>query len=950
MINKAKYIFLTSIAVLLVLMTIVSCKTTKKREDVSKFGKFYQNTNSYYNGYFNANEIYQNVLFNFNQQHKDNYQRILALYPYMDIENPKSQNTDLDKVIEKMGRDINLHRAADWVDDCYLMIGKAQFLKQDYEKAQKTFEYFYDQMNPAFKNSKSTTKIKESKKKTDIQKDKEKKKKAKEKAKAKAKAKSSKSKKSSANKNNVTKKDSIVVSEIKPVIPKNEHVKGTKKSWETYNEALLWMARTYVERDRYHNANFLLQRLDSEHLSDGLTEDVNVFKAFFALKQKNYEEAANSLKKAVEYSDQNKHKARYTFILGQIYQKLNRPNDAYEMFKKVGKYKPDYDLEFNAKLKQLENYKGDNQNYAKKELEKFLKEEKYLDYKDIIYYTIAEAAFNNKNITEALEYYNKSLRANTNNPHLKAECYYRLGMMSFENQKFVLAKNYLDSTLVSLSKNDERYLDISNLASNLKEIAVNLENITLQDSLIRISQMSKEDQKSLATSIRKKQLEEEEKRKKQEKENAKKSSLMHREGAISMAEGSMMDPKGKMTNSSFFAYNEAINTAGKIEFRKNWGAIRLEDDWRRSNKSGTSISEENNPSSEEFQISESELNSILSAVPKNEEQLANAQSKIKFSMLQLGILYREKLKDYQKSSEILENLISKYPGFEEECKAMYYLQMSYIDLGQKSKAENIVVQMSSKYPECTYTKILTDPEFLKNINLAENSKSKYYNAILEDYNKGDYNSASTKIQKAPGNMVADTKYQIKLDLLKAKLKGNLEGKDAYILALEDFTKQYPDSPESVNVRETLRFLKGDQNAFNKLIYTEGGEDFVFEEDKMHYIIVLVKNVDNSKFEQIKGSIAEYCNKNYKEEKLKLSNIYLDNNGTDQIILLRKFDTATQSLQFYNQVLKDKSIFVTENVDYELFSVSQRNYREIIKQKTLDSYRSFFQKAYLKKDK
>ncbi|MBK7095692.1 MAG: hypothetical protein IPH57_11820 [Saprospiraceae bacterium] len=136
-----------------IFLSVSSCKTTKKREDVSKAAKAYQNTTSYYNGYFNADELYQNSLMVLNQSYKDDYQKILPLYTYRAVASTKSVAQDLDKVVEKLSRVINLKRASEWVDDSYLLIGKAQYLKQDFEKAQKTFEYFSDEMNPAFKKS-----------------------------------------------------------------------------------------------------------------------------------------------------------------------------------------------------------------------------------------------------------------------------------------------------------------------------------------------------------------------------------------------------------------------------------------------------------------------------------------------------------------------------------------------------------------------------------------------------------------------------------------------------------------------------------------------------------------------------------------------------------------------------------------------------------------------------
>lgn len=920
-----------------ILISVSSCKTTKKREDVSKAAKAYQNTTSYYNGYFNAEELYQNSLNVLNQTYKDDYQKILPVYTYRAVASTKPVSQDLDKVVEKLSRVINLKRASDWVDDSYLLLGKAQYLKQDFEKAEKTFEYFSDEMNPAFK--KSLAKL--AKKKSDKTNDKNKSKKQN------TKVKNKKVLKKDLAKNEVKNTE---VPELTTNQPKTIHSIGTPKDWNTYNEGLIWMAKTYIERDKLAGANYLISRLESEPMEDDLKKDFYLLKSYYYLEQKKYDEAIKPLISAVGFASSSKEKARYSYILGQLFEKQNNTKEAYEYFKKVGEYKPDYDLEFNAKLKLLKNYSGKSDEYAMKELKQLLNEDKYAEYLDIIYYTMGEAQFNKNNIPEAITSFNLSLRNNNGNSPLKAETYYKLGNIKFDNQEFVMAKKYFDSCLVVMAKNDERYNNTQNLSSNLTEIAINLETITLQDSLIKISKMSKDEQMALATGIRKKQLEEEVKRKTAEKNVsrnlANNSQLAMADGQMGL-QGKTMD---RINASSFFAYNETARKTGVDEFIKKWGNIRLEDNWRRSNKSSSDYFEETKISADEIKLTDTEMNAILGNYPRNPEQVEEAELKIRNAMLQLGILYREKLLNYDKSVEILEKLLNRFSGFTDECKAMYFLQMSYKDIGKFENAESWVSKMKNTYPDCVYSKILTDPEFTKKANKARDTKAIYYENIYNAFTSGNYDAVQTMINKSPVDLIADQKYKIKIDFIQAKITGKTKGKDEYILALEDFLKQYPDSKEAISVRETLRFIKGDKDTFSKLIYEENIEEFTYEGDKMHYIVVIIKEISDQDIEEVKTTIANYNNTYYKLDRLKLSNIYFDTKGVDQIILMRKFDTAEGAMKYYNDVKKQSSDFIRGDLKYEIFAISQKNYREIIKQKSVEKYKIFFNKNYIEQQK
>ena len=97
----------------------------------------------------------------------------------------------------------------------------------------------------------------------------------------------------------------------------------------------------------------------------------------------------------------------------------------------------------------------------------------------------------------------QSLNTNGRNNNQKAEAYYRLGRLFFEEEAFIDAKAYYDSTLMVMPTSDDRYQEVKKSVNDLTDIAANLELIILQDSLIRISQMTEEERLELASTIKK---------------------------------------------------------------------------------------------------------------------------------------------------------------------------------------------------------------------------------------------------------------------------------------------------------------------------------------------------------------------------------------------------------------------------------------------------------------
>src|SRR5690606_24575990 len=131
-----------NITLLSLIITLTACTVTKQKSDVSGIKRFYHNLTARYNGYFNANELIVKSENTLNEQVPPDYSKLLPVFPYMEAPNPSAVFADCDLVIEKLSRVVALHGESYWVDDSYLLVGKSQFLKQDYETAEQSLLYF----------------------------------------------------------------------------------------------------------------------------------------------------------------------------------------------------------------------------------------------------------------------------------------------------------------------------------------------------------------------------------------------------------------------------------------------------------------------------------------------------------------------------------------------------------------------------------------------------------------------------------------------------------------------------------------------------------------------------------------------------------------------------------------------------------------------------------------
>ncbi|GJM36617.1 MAG: hypothetical protein DHS20C18_56180 [Saprospiraceae bacterium] len=946
-------------------------------------GKLYHNTTSKYNGYFNANELLEASTLQLEAQHQDNYNKILEMYKYVAADNPQVVASDLDKAMEKVSVVVNLHRQSIWTDDCYLLLGKAQFLKQDYETAEETFRYMVDEFSPsamAKKNKKLKKRKKgkagddgaepQKKSKKQVAKEKKKKAKARKKANKQAKKNRKNNKKGKSRKKTTDKKDTKpVTKEEKPSVTETTvdeedipftgmiHLTDTDQSIESdpegyfmkhrpaYQESVLWLCKTLIERDRNSEAMRLLAQLEKDAKTfPDIRREAAALKAYNSIRRKNYAQAVTQLNEAIELEKNGRTKARYAYIIGQLQQKQGNGDAAYAAFESVLKHNPTFEMEFSSKLKMAQNAwlsgKGTAAD-AIQNLEKMLNEDKNADFKDQIYYALADIALKQGNRQEALKNLSLSLQNSLSNRSQRSEAYYALGNLFFENEDYVSAKSYFDSTLLVMPNTDERYGEVDRMAKNLSDIADRIMLIELQDSLLSIGRLSDDEKKAMALEIKEK-----EEAKRQAAQAAQAQKETSTPGKYTSVNGRRPGGTALTKESSFFAYDARAVKRGKREFERKWGARELVDDWRRSNRTGSDLAnlEEEFTEIPSATLDDEEVAKLLGDIPSSPGEIAIAEVKIKEAMYELGGLYRERLKNNKKCIEVLEKLNEKYPGNNYELESWYLLYLTHKDEGNHAIAQTYYDKIQGKFPTSNYAQMLKDPDFAAKFLNEEKRQNLQYNEIYSYFDQGKYNVAFERSKEMMDKLLGQHPLKPRYALLVAMCTGNIQGKEAYVTQLQEVIARYPDTPEQKRAKEILRIL-GVTSARLPGEEKEEKSDFEFKENELHYIIIVFN--EDIRLTENKAKVSDYNREYHKLDKIRISNVYLGKENDVPVLVLRRFKDKNEAMKYYYGVEKNKGDFIDSKISYTMYAVAQSNYRNILKAKTVEGYDGFFRQNYLK---
>jgi tetratricopeptide (TPR) repeat protein len=949
--------------VLLCMIFVTACVTTKKKgQETSKGKKAYHSFTNKYNYWFNADELYKLTTDKLEEQHKDNYSQILEIYPEAAAD-PTGVRADLDKVIQKSAKGISLHRPGTWTDDNYGLMGKAQFLKRDFETAEATYKFIKEEQDPQ-RSSKSKLKSKKSSKQktSDRKKAAAKKKKeaaAKKKAAAKERKKKAAAKKKAAKNKKKGGKSTPKATETKKPAetakPKDsEELKLTGTNpydqpmgrTHDFPSAMIWYGRTLTERDKYNEAEFLFRELwEDRYFPKSLHDELATAEARLLIKQKKYEQAIEPLSKAVELTTSKKRRARLSYVLAQLHERSGRYQDAYAAYEKVLDSKPAYEMEFNARMQQ--NAAGwangkTNSDAALKNYERMASDAKNQEYRDQLYYSMATIALKDGNKKDGISYLRKSLSYNKNNTAQRAEAYLKLADLYFEDEQFVQAKAYYDSTLTVLPADDVRHKRATEYAANLKDIARLIQTIAANDSIVRVFNMSDDERKDLVKAIKKQR-------------EAEEAAAIRNAANQPSGPAKAPAPVAGAKQTTFYFYNETFLKKGRKDFSRNWGERKLDDNWRRSNRvvAGGPDDALGADSTKNNAVADAELKDIFSNIPKSMEELSVLHMATYEAMYQLGTLYRDRLQNNVRCTGTLEELQTRYPDTARyEKETWYYCYLAFNDLKNQERAQFYYDKLIGKYPKSAYARTLTDPNFLNATKERERDLNKYYEETYTLFQKGGYKEAYTRCEEAPKKFGSQNPLVAKFALLSALCTGSLSGNDAYCAALGQVIKQYPDQPEATRAREIARVLscKGFEVDEKKKTDAPIDDAFTLEDDKLHYFIIALTG-DNFRLDEVKAAVTDYNSEFHKVEQLRISNIFLGTDTNTPIVVIRKFDNKEQAMRYYNEVKNQKDFLgetAKKTYKKEMFAVTQENYRRILKNKTLNGYREFYEENYLKK--
>jgi tetratricopeptide (TPR) repeat protein len=676
----------------------------------TKVRRFEQDNITHYNFYFNANNKLNEMLARAKAQHRDDYTKMISFYNYT-LDGTAKDRKELDSIIFKCTAGILVHDLRnDWIDNLYMLIGKSYYFRNMPDSAHITFQFVNYAWSPKEEGGYD------------------------------------KPIGSNANADEGGNAFTISTKEKRNVLQKAFSLPPSR------NESFIWLIRTYLAANAMTEAAGLIDILKHDpQFPPRLQTDLNEVQSLWFFKQEMYDSAAFYLQKSLGNAVDKQEVSRWEYLIAQMYERINKIEEAKLYYEKVFQHTYDPVLDVYARLNYIRQNKG-NDEIIKHNIDaliKMAKKDQYEEYRDIIYYAIAQIELERNDKPAAELYLLKCAKAAQPNSTQKSKAFLQLGDMAFDQKKYRPAKNYYDSVNVNDPLAVENPAALTDRKKALEKIVVQLNIIERQDSLQRIANMPQNERdafiKKIVKALRKQQGLKEE-----EQDNANSP-----QGFVNNNNNNAPPPSlfaNPNDNTEWYFNNESLKSQGYSSFKSKWGNRQNTDNWQvsalasqqqrriadnKANNENNSNNKTDNAQPPAFTFA-----SLLAKLPLTPEKMKISNDSVEHAMSALGKAYQEGLPDYYAAIDAYEKLLVKYPDTKSFEETLFNLFYCYRKVGDEKNATRILELMKQKFPKGKLTAIATDPaSVMYSINAPKVEATKKYEDIYTSFIEGRFEEA-----------------------------------------------------------------------------------------------------------------------------------------------------------------------------------------------------------------
>ncbi len=336
----------------------------------------------------------------------------------------------------------------------------------------------------------------------------------------------------------------------------------------------------------------------------------------------------------------------------------------------------------------------------------------------------------------------------------------------------------------------------------------------------------------------------------------------------------------------------------------------------------------------------------LQQLPFSDEQKQDANEQILQALNNIGYIYYDNLEDYNNSIDAYTELNERYPENEHELTSWYYLYKMYHERKENDKAEYYKNLILNKYPDSNQAKIIVDPEYFIKEQEKGQEASNLYSKTFDAYKKGQYQRVRMNVDKAREICPDDTLFMPRFEFLDAVSAGQLEVVDSMAYALYRLVQKYPESSIKPHAMEVL--LKANEmyglglpveSARQKEKEPEKEYPYIYNPNEPYYVMIIC-NSKNVRVNPLKVRLSDFNKESFRMLQLEVKNVML--NKQETIVTIQEFENEMKAADYKTAMFLNDYLFGGIREDqYKVLLISKSNYPIFYNNKNLDEYIEFW---------
>nr|WP_157799173.1 tetratricopeptide repeat protein [Mucilaginibacter auburnensis] len=509
-----------------------------------------------------------------------------------------------------------------------------------------------------------------------------------------------------------------------------------------------------------------------------------------------YEHAEEMAKQAIATVKQKQLKLRWIYILGQLQELNNKNADAIANYTRIVKSNAPFEMAFNASLNRIRIQ--DMHDGVKLDriglLLSLLKNNSNADFKDQIYYHVADLYHRAHDLPNAIKYYNLSVKSSTKNQNQKGLSYLAIADINFkERGDYITAKNYYDSVVANLSPLYPGYKQIKLKSNNLQLLVDKLKIISFEDTLQMLAKLDEDTRAAKIDAMVSNEI--------QRGQNL--NNTVQANALTGNAAQIPPDNVTASTGSTFYFYNSAAVSKGYNDFKVKWGNRKLEDNWRVSQRAATvpanstTTAIAGDPDALAANLPKNDMTApvaayrqnIMQNLPLTADQLIQSNQRVYSAYLEMANFYRDILDDKNEAIANYVLLINRYPDNPNNAEVYYDLYRMYFD-SNKQLSDQYKNRLLAAYPQSIFAKVILDPNYADKVNDKDTQLKTVYNSLFNLYQRKKFAEVITKIDSLQP-LFAEHPLAPQIKYLRTIAAGHRQQLAPFETSLQDIIKTYP---------------------------------------------------------------------------------------------------------------------------------------------------------------